>query len=92
MVCLSAKVAAVYSAGRPRQSPLYRTIERYYPEFEHTHDERYAKRYGPWRLIIGDVVRKFLRSGDLHFGFARVRCPDCRHEMFAAFSSQQRCL
>ena len=38
------------------------------------------------------MIRKFLRYGDLHFGFARVRCPDCRHEMFVAFSCQQRCL
>ncbi len=36
--------------------------------------------------IIGDVARRFLRCGDLHYGFARVRCPDCRHEMFVAFS------
>jgi ribosomal protein S27E len=38
------------------------------------------------------VARRFLRCGDLHFGFARIRCPDCRHEMFVAFSCQQRCL
>jgi len=25
-------------------------------------------------------------------GFARVRCPDCRHEIFAAFSCRRRCL
>ena len=56
------------------------------------YDARYAKRYGPWRPIIGDVARRFLRCGDLDFGFARVRCPDCRHEMFVAFSCQQRCL
>jgi len=77
---------------RPRQSPLYQTIERYLPEFERSYDQRYAKRYGPWRPIIGEVARRFLRCGDLHFGFARVRCPDCRHEMFVAFSCQQRCL
>ena len=47
VVCLSANVAAVYRPRRPRQSPLYRTIERYYSEFERTYDERYAKRYGP---------------------------------------------
>ena len=33
----------------------------------------------------------FLKCGDLHEGFARVRCPDCRHEMFVAFSCKQRC-
>ncbi len=38
------------------------------------------------------MARKFLRCGDLHFGFARVRCPDCCHEMFVPFSCRQRCL
>jgi len=90
VVCLSQKPTPAYRPRQPRQSPLYLTIERYFPEFERTYDERYAKRYGPWRPIIGDVVRKFLRCGDLHFGFARVRCPDCHHEMFVSFSCQQR--
>jgi ribosomal protein S27E len=92
VVCLAAKPAPIYRPRQPRQSPLYKTIERYLPEFERTYDRRYAKQYGPWRPIIGDVARRFLRCGDLHFGFARVRCPDCRHEMFVAFSCQQRCL
>ncbi len=82
----------VYRPRRPRASPLYCLIERYLPEFERTYDQRYAPRYGSWRPIIGQVARKFLRCGDMHFGFARVRCPDCRHEMFMAFSCRQRCL
>ena len=76
MVCLSQKPTPVFRPRQPRQPPLYRTIERYFPEFERIYDERYAKRYGPWRPIIGNVVRKFLRCGDLHFGFVRFRCPD----------------
>jgi hypothetical protein len=73
--------------ARPHVADLL--IERYLPEFERTYDERYARRYGSWRPIIGQVARKFLRCGDLHFGFARVRCPDCRHEMFVAFSCRR---
>ena len=75
MVCLAAKSVPNYRPRQPRQSPLHKTIERYLPEFERT----YENRYGPWRSIIGDVARRFLRCGDLHFGFARVRCPDCSH-------------
>ena len=58
------------------------------------YSERYEKRYGFWRPVIGDVVRKFLRCGDLHFGFARLRCSgsECAHEMFVPFSCRQRCL
>ena len=33
----------------------------------------------------------YLKCGDLHEGFARVRCADCKHEMFVAFSCKQRC-
>jgi hypothetical protein len=81
MVCTVTK-PAVYRPRRPRESPLYRTIERYLPEFERIYARRYARRYGPWRPIIGDMARRLLRCGDPHLGFARVRCPDCRHEMF----------
>ena len=91
MVC-TPSVAPVYRPRQPRQSPLYQVIERYYPEFERTYVDRYVSAYGPWRPVIGAAVRKFLRCGDLHFGFARVRCPDCGHEMFVPFSCRQRCL
>ena len=33
----------------------------------------------------------FLKCGDLHEGLARVRCPDCPHELFVAFSCKRRC-
>ncbi len=92
MVCLSPKNATVYRPRQPRQSPLYQLIERYYREFERTYDACYQQCYGPWRPIIGEVARKFLRCGDLHFGFARVRCTSCGHEMFVPFSCRQRCL
>ena len=90
--CKATSPASAYRPRRPRQSPLYQTVERYLPEFERTYQQRYARQYGPWRPIIGEVARRFLRCGDPHFGFARIRCPDCRHEMFVAFSCQQRCL
>jgi hypothetical protein len=82
----------VYRPRRPRASPLYQLIERYYPDFARTYDERFERRYGPWRPVIGVVCRRFLRCGDLHFGFARVRCTGCRHEMFVPFSCRQRCV
>ena len=94
MVALSQKPAPVYRPRRPGQSPLYRILERFVPQFEQIYSERYEKRCGFWRPVIGDVVRKFLRCGDLHFGFARVRCSgsECAHEMFVPFSCRQRCL
>ena len=92
MVSICPDTIPVYRPRRPRQSPLYRLVERYFPEFERTYDHRYQDRDGFWRPVIGEVVRKYLRCGDLHFGFARVRCTACRHEMFVPFSCRQRCL
>ena len=33
----------------------------------------------------------FLKCGDLPADLARVRCPNCHHEMFVAFSCKKRC-
>ena len=66
-------------------------VERFDPQFEGAYEERYQERHGFWRPIIGTVVEKFLECGDLQQGFARVRCPDCRHEFFAAYSCRGRC-
>ncbi len=81
IVVCTTDASSIYRPRRPRLSPLYQLIETYYPEFQRTYGQRYQQRYGPWRPIIGEVIRKFLTCGDLHFGFARVRCPDCRHEL-----------
>ena len=67
-------------------------------------DERYQRRFGFWRPYVTDVIRRCLASssespteptprrdcGDLHFGFARVKCEDCGHEYLLAFSCKRR--
>ena len=60
-------------------------------QFERVYDERYQAKYGYWRPVIRRSVEAYLRFGDLHEDFARVRCADCRHEMLVAFSCKQRC-
>jgi len=35
--------------------------------------------------VIEDVIQRYLDCGDLHFGFARVKCEVCGHEFFLAF-------
>ena len=37
-----------------------------------------------------DVIYRYLDCGDLHFGFARVKCEDCGHEYLLAFSCKRR--
>ena len=75
---------------RPRASPLHRLLDGYFRQFEQVYDERYQKRYGFWRPVIARTVEKFLACGDLREGFARVRCPRCRHEFLVAFSCPSR--
>jgi hypothetical protein len=91
MVC-TATQSAVYRQRRPRDSSLYQLIDRYYEEFQRVYAQRYQRRYGFWRPAIGAAVRRFLRCGDPAAGLARIRCPDCGHEMFVAFSCRRRCL
>ena len=84
--------AATYRPRRPRASPLHRLLDGYFRQFELVYDERYQKRYGFWRPVVTTTIEKFLACGDLREGFARVRCPSCRHEFCVAFSCRRRCL
>ncbi|MHC4083537.1 MAG: IS91 family transposase [Planctomycetota bacterium] len=92
MGCTAARLAPVYRPRQPRASPLWQLLDRYFDEFQRVYDDRYQKRYGYWRPVIAASVRRFLACGDLREGFARVRCPRCRHEFFVAFSCRRRCL
>jgi hypothetical protein len=91
MACGSKEAGGIYRPRHPQQSPFYRWVERFFPEFEAIYAERYQERYGFWRPIIGTVVRKFLECGDLKHGFARVRCPKCREEFLVPYSCRGRC-
>ena len=81
----------LYRPRDPQASALWRLMDRHFPTFQQVYDERFQAKYGFWRPVIDRSVTAFLRCGDLHEGFARVRCPDCKHEMFVAFSCKQRC-
>lgn len=72
MPCGAKEAGGVYRPCRPQDSPFYRLVERFYPEFEPVYEEHCQERYGLWRPVIGTVVRKFLDCGDLKHGFARV--------------------
>ena len=83
---------AFYRPRQPWDSPLYRLLEEHYEEFEGVYPERFQARYGFWRPVIRTAVLDYLKCGDPQEGFARVRCPDCRHEFFVAFSCKRRCI
>jgi hypothetical protein len=65
-------------------------VQDYYEEFERAHDERYQQQYGPWRRVIGEVMRKYLECGDLHRGFARLACGRRRYQTILAYSCKCR--
>jgi hypothetical protein len=90
--CGRAKRERVYRPREPAASPLYQLLEAHFDEFERVYPERYQARYGFWRPVVRTAVNAFLACGDLHEGFARACCPDCRHEFFVAFSCKQRCI
>ncbi|MCP4721476.1 MAG: IS91 family transposase, partial [Desulfobacteraceae bacterium] len=50
----------------------------------------YAPRLGFWQTYVMTVIYRYLDCGNLHMGFARVRCDDCGHEYLLAFSCKQR--
>ena len=66
-------------------------IDEHFDSFQQDYDKRFQAKYGFWRPIVEQSVAAFLKCGDLQEGFARVRCRDCNHEMFVAFSCKQRC-
>jgi len=92
VVCLLNKPAGVYRPRHPLESDFHRLIREYFDEFRAVYADRYARKFGFWRPVFDKAIREFLTCGDLHEGFARVRCPDCRHEFFVAFSCKQRCI
>ena len=49
------------------------------------YEERFEKPYGFWRPYLQKVIDRYLDCGDLHHGFARVKCRDCQHEYLLAF-------
>ncbi len=81
----------LYRPRDPQASDLWRLLDQHFETFQQVYDERFAAQYGFWRSVVERSVTAFLKCGDLHEGFARVRCPDCHHEMFVAFSCKQRC-
>ena len=72
----------VYHQRKPRASPLYQCADRHLAEL------RSEGRLQ--RLLEERVIERFLKCGDPHRGFARIYCPECRHDYLLAFSCKAR--
>lgn len=82
--------APQYRARQPRTTPLYRLAEELYDEVKGLWEERFERRYGFWRGMVDEQVRRYLDCGIFENGFARIRCPDCHAEYLLAFSCKTR--
>jgi hypothetical protein len=81
-----------YRPRKPQVSPVWQCLSKHFDAFLDVYEERYQDRYGFLRPVIPVAVAEFLKCGDLREGFARVRCADCGHSLFVAFSCKQRCV
>ncbi|MDT8441226.1 MAG: transposase zinc-binding domain-containing protein, partial [Desulfuromonadales bacterium] len=80
----------VYHPRQPQQSVLWKMLDQHYPAFARDYEQAFRTSYGYRRAVVDDVVREYLKCGDLREGFARVRCPDCCHEYLLSFSCKGR--
>ncbi len=84
------------SGYTPRSSTndLKDIIEDHLEDFFRVYDERFRSTYGPMHPRVRELFEAFLRCGDPHFGFLRVRCcnPSCdsKSERIVPFSCKTR--
>ncbi len=74
-----------------KKSALWQILDKHYEEFERNYSEKFEKQYRFFRSVINEVVRAYLRCGDLKNGFVGVRCPKRGHEYSLQFSCKVRC-
>ena len=84
-------ILSVYHPRDPKASPLWQIFDRHYDNFKKSYPEKFEKKYGFFRPVVSEVVRSYLKCGDLKQGFARVRCNNCGYEYLLQFSCKTRC-
>jgi len=80
----------VYEPRNPQNTGYYQCVQNHFEDLEIVWEDRYQHQYGFFRPYIKDVIYRYLECGDLHFGFARVRCESCGHEFLLPFSCKRR--
>jgi len=82
--------AAPYGVRNPRATPLYQLVEFHFVEVKGHWEERFERRYGYWRGLVDEQVRRYLDCGLFEHGFARIQCTECHAEYLLAFSCKTR--
>ncbi len=84
------RCSTFYRPRKHQDSPFFKLVSEHFDSFQEQYPSLFEKTHGFWRPCIRYSIDKFLKCGDLKQGFARIRCPDCNHEMFVAFSCKQK--
>jgi hypothetical protein len=58
-----------YPPRRAAQTSLYRVVSDHLERFINVYEDRYAERYGEWRQVVEQSLRRFLECGMLACGF-----------------------
>ncbi len=81
----SPAAAAAGYRPHPASNQLKEIVEDGLEELLRVWDARFREEYGPLHPRVRTVLESFLRCGDLHFGFLRLRC-ECGNELLLPFS------
>ena len=76
----------VYERHRPEETPLYRIVKTYYPQFL----ARLEAEGGALPAFVIQEFDDYLKCGLLEHGLLRVKCNACSHEHLVAFSCKRR--
>lgn len=79
-----------YTSRNPQNSGYFQCVQNHFEDLEMIWEERYQSQYGFFRPYVREVIYRYLDCGDLHLGFARVRCESCGHEYLLPFSCKRR--
>ena len=87
---MSISFGKIYKPRNPKGTGFYSILSEHYDTFLETYNSRFREKYGYFRPVISEAVRKYLDCGILSKGFARVKCADCGEEYLLAFSCKMR--
>ena len=76
----------IYNRRHPERTDYYRIIESSFDEFERSYSDQFEEKYGYLRTEVMKAVYSFLDCGITENGMARVRCDECGHDFFVAYS------
>src|SRR3989304_6840910 len=80
----------IYNRRHPERTDYYRIIEGSFEEFERSYPDQFEDKYGYLRTEVMKALYSFLDCGIPENGMARVRCDECGHDFFVAYSCRCR--